>query len=344
MMNSQLKENYNLRTLNGALHVIVRDVRTNEIVQDSIQQNIIKVFAKEIISHSIVPNNIWDVNSSNWIPVDINTEIYRPRYIALGGSFDESGAPTSGLDSRFYENDPIAGGFRPITLSPGATDGGGLINPVPISAPSRPLKRIERIYFEPSYQPAGSPFLNDDVRALNNVVVFQTTLLANEYNGLTTSDSFLTITEAGLIGAPEQPVLGACECAPRKIFLKGDSNELAFRALASDGATVTLDPSVVNVNDIVEGNQIKIVAPDSDTETEDVLNQHNPYYLVLNKSQGGHDITLDRVPTSLGNRPLNGPIGIFQDNFRMFSHRILASPVKKSVNFEVELRWIVTFA
>lgn len=344
-MTVTIKEKIDTKGVAGYFHVIVRCAKTGEIVTEHINKNIIKIFAKESIAHSIVPANIWDPIGSVWTPHSLDLELYRPRYIVLGASFDENQLPISGIDSRYYNQDNINGGFIPKQLTPGATNNGGLINAVPIASPSRPLKRIEKIWFEPSYQPAGSPNLYDDIRAINNVVVFQTTLLSHEYNGISgTSGDFLTITEGALVAAPEVPVLGACECDPRTIFLTGDSNGLAFGAIASGGSTITLDNSVVNINDIKEGDQIKIVDYGASPNTTSTLNQPNQYYLVINKSIGGHDVTLDRTLVDTTNTPITGNVGVLRDDFKMISHRILSSPVKKTADFIIDLRWLLTFA
>ena len=338
-----LKES--VKDLSGAVEIIIRDAKTNEIISSSFEKNIIKVLAKECIAHAIVPERLWDSLSSTWVANSLDLELYRPRYIILGGSFDSQGGPLSGLDTRFYENDILHGGFKPIRLTPGATNGGGLINPVPIAEPTRPLKRIERVYFEPSYQPAGSPQLYDDVRAMNNVVVFQTTLTSSEYNGLSgTGGDFITLTEVALVAAPEVGSVGICECDPRTIFLDGDNDGLAFDATASGAATVSLNMSAVNINGIKEGDQVKIVVQNGAPDTTNTLNQVNPYYLVINKASGGRDITLDRIPLDSNNVPITGQIGLLRDTFRIFSHRILSSPVKKSASFIVDLRWIITLA
>ena len=70
-----------------------------------------------------------------------------------------------------------------------------------------------------------------------------------------------------------------------------------------------------------------------------ILNQLNPYYLVISKAVGGRDITLDRVPVDVDNAPIAGDIGVLRDGFRIFSHRILKTPVKKSEDFEITVRW-----
>ena len=341
----QIQDTMPTKDVTGYVHIIVRDTKTKEVVWENIDQNIIKVFAKESFAHSIAPGNLWDPIANAWVPNGLDLEAYRPRYIVFGAAFDENNLPISGIDNRYYEPDPINGGFSPISLTPGATNDGGLINAVPIASPDRPLKRVERVYFEPSYQPAGSPLLYEDVRAINNVAVFQTTLQSSEYNGLTTaSGDFLTLTEVALVAAPEQPLVGACECDPRTIFLTGDSNDFAFDATASSGSTITLANTVANVNDIKEGDQVKIVVPGSSSDTTDILDQPNPYYLVVNKMTGGSDITLDRTPVDSNNVPLTGNIGVFRDTFRMFSHRVLSSPVRKSQDFEIDIRWLITLA
>ena len=340
-----LKLKESIKDLNGTVEITIRDAKTNEIISSSIENNIIKVFAKECIGHSLVPVKLWDSLSSTWIATGLGLEIYRPRYIVFGGSFDNNGAPLSGLDTRFYETDVLNGGFKPIRLTPGATNNGGLINPIPIAEPSRPLKRIERVYFEPSYQPAGSPQLYDDIRALNNVVVFQTTLTSSEYNGLSgASGDFLTLTEVALVAAPEVNSVGACECDPKEIFLNGDYSGLAFAATASGYATVSLNIDAININDIKEGDQVKIVAQGETPDTTNILNQINPYYLVVSKATGGRDITFDRIPLDSNNSPITGQIGLLRDTFRIFSHRILSSPIKKTQDLIIDVKWVITLA
>jgi succinyl-CoA synthetase beta subunit len=89
----------------------------------------------------------------------------------------------------------------------------------------------------------------------------------------------------------------------------------------------------------LEGDQIKIVASGSTAEADLILDQLNPYYLVVNKALGGRDLTLDRTPVDADNVALTGDIGILRDGFRIFSHRILKTPVKKSEDFEIVVRW-----
>jgi hypothetical protein len=202
------------------------------------------------------------------------------------------------------------------------------------------LKRVERIFFESSYQPSGTPLLQEDVRAINNILVLETTLLTSEYNGLgLTSSDFFTLTEVALVGAAETGSVGACECDPRDIFLTGSSDGDAFLASASGATTISLDSSEVDVDAIKEGDQIKIVTAGSTAEADLILEQLNPYYLVVSKALGGRDIVLDRTPVTADNVALTGAIGVLRDGFRIFSHRILKAPIKKTSDFEICVRW-----
>lgn len=349
MQNIRLTEQYghspslNRQTYNGEIEFIIKD-RNGNIINNIRQPNIVKIFAKEILSHRIPHSKVWDTNANSgaggWVVHDLDLEEFAAKYICFGASFDEDNQPLNTADTRFYSNNSTINGFVPITLGVGAEYDGGLINPIPITEPMRPLKRIERIFFESSYQPAGTPLLQNDVRAINNVVVLETTLLKSEYNGFgITASDFFTITEVALVGAEELDSVGACECPPRDIFLKGDSDGLAFKASASGTSTISLDPSVIDLNTIKEGDQIKIVARDTTATDDAILNQLNPYYLVINKALGGHDITLDRTPIDSDGSVIAGEIGILRDGFKIFSHRILKSPVKKSEDFEIVVRW-----
>lgn len=327
----------------GEIEFIIKDKHGRVI--DSIRQpNIVKIFAKEMLSHRLPYSKIWDRNANSgaggWVAHDIDINEYAAKYICFGASFDNDGVPLDAEDSRYYIKDSITGGYTPITLGVGAEYDGGLINPIPLAEPTRPLKRIERIYYESSYQPAGTPLLQEDVRAINNIVVLETTLLTSEYNGfgLTTND-FFTLTEVALVGAKELNTIGACNCAPRDLFLTGDYNGSGFKANASGTTTITLDPTALNINDIKEGDQIKITEFDTTAAEDAIANQLNPYYLVINKAIGGRDIVLDRVPVDADNIPLTGDVGVYRDGFKIFSHRILRSPVKKSADFEIVVRW-----
>lgn len=332
-----------VRSYNGELEFEIRDQRGRTLNKWR-EPNLIKIFAKEILAHRIPYSKVWDPNAGSgagdWVTHNLDLDEFAAKYIVFGASFDANGNPLDTADTRFYTEDSVTGGFIPISLGVGADYDGGLINAIPISEPGRPLKRIERIFFEPSYQPAGTPLLQDDVRAINNIVVLETTLLKSEYNGLgITSNDFFTLTEVALVGAEELGSVGACECDPRDIFLKGSSDGGALLANANGTATVNLDLSESEVDLIKEGDQVKIVAAGSTASDDSILSQLNPYYLVTNKVIGGRDITLDRTPVDADNNPITGEIGLLRDGFRIFSHRILKTPVKKSEDFEIVVRW-----
>jgi hypothetical protein len=120
--------------------------------------------------------------------------------------------------------------------------------------------------------------------------------------------------------------------------LTGESAGGPQDATATGTATITLG-SVGDLDVIKEGDQVKIVAQDSTAADDSILDQLNPYYLVINKALGGSDITLDRTPVTSAGVALTGDIGVFRDGFRIFSHRILSTPVKKSEDFEIVVRW-----
>jgi len=327
----------------GEIEFITKD-RHGRIIDTRREENIVKIFAKEILAHRLPHTKVWDVNANGgvggWVAHSIDIEEFAAKYICFGASFDEDGNPLDTADTRFYTPDSITGSYTPISLGVGAEYDGGLINAVPIAEPSRPLKRIERVFFESSYQPSGTPLLQADVRAINNIVVLETTLLKEEYNGFgVTANDFFTLTEVALVGAEERDSVGACECVPRDIFLTGDSDGLAFMASTVGTTTVTLDPAAVNIDDISEGDQVKIVARDTTAADDSVLGQLNPYYLVITKAVGGRDITLDRVPVDTDGAALKGNIGLLRDGFKLFSQRVLKSPVKKSEDFEIVVRW-----
>ncbi len=332
-----------MRSYNGELEFEIRD-RQGRTINKWREPNLIKIFAKEILAHRIPYSKVWDPDAGSgagdWVTHNIDLDEFAAKYIVLGASFDENGNPLDSADTRFYTQDSVTGGYVPLSLGTGAAYDGGLINAIPISEPQRPLKRIERIFFEPSYQPAGTPLLQEDVRAVNNVVVLETTLLKEEYNGLgITSNDFFTLTEVALVGAAEVGSVGACECDPRDIFLSGSSDGGALLASANGTATVNLDLSESEVDLLKEGDQIKIVAAGSTAPDDSILDQLNPYYLIVNKVVGGRDITLDRTPVDANGTPLSGEIGLLRDGFRIFSHRILRVPVRKSIDFEIVIRW-----
>jgi len=333
----------------GEVEFIIRDKHGNVI--DHIREpNIIKIDAKEILPHRLAHTKVWDPLGGSgdgaWVDHGIDTEEFSVKYIVFGASFDENGAPLNVADTRFYKADTVTGSYVPVTLEVGAKYDGGLINAIPVSEPDIPLKRIERIYFESSYQPSGSPLLQNDVRPMNNVIVFETTLTKDEYNGFgTTAADFFTITEVALVGAKEVSSIGSTPINPRNIFLTGSTgtSESPFLASASGTSTVTIDISE-DASAISEGDRIKLVNIDG-SEIADLV---NPYFLVMSKAVGGKDLVLDRVPMTTDTQnidlPIAGAVGVLRDGFKIFSHRILRSPVKKSADFTVTARWRIAFS
>lgn len=352
----ELQENYGYKrtnrgvvsAYNGEVEIIIKDARNGQVLEHRRVHNIVKVFMKEILSHCLPSHRVWEpgagTGAGDWVNTNLALDDYNPKYICFGASFDNEGIPLDSGDDRYYTHDTVSGGFVPVVLGVGAEFGGGLINAIPISEPNIPLKRVERIYFESSYQPAGSPLLEKDVRAINNIVVFETTLRSEEYNGFGMGGSnFFTITEVALVAAKETPpAQGTCECNPRTLFLEGNEND-AIDATASGTATISLDSDVdISLLDtIIEGNQVKIVAQGGLRQDPDIapLDQITPYYLVISKALGGRDIVLDRTPVDADNVPITGAIGVFKDGFRIACHRILPVPVRKSSMFEIVFRW-----
>ena len=330
--------------LNGEVEIIVKD-RNGNILSQERDKNLVKAFAKEIIAHRIASTKVWDPTAGSgagaWVSSGIDTnEELSLKYILFGASFDTNGAPLDSADTRYYTNDPNVG-YIPIRLTPGASYNGGLINAVPIAEPSRPLKKIERIYFEPTYQPSGSPYLNDDVRAVNNILVVETILRLDEYNGLTTTDGdYLTITEVALAAGEElEDNIGACECDPTDVFLKGHSDGTPLLGLLAGSDIITLDASEASYVDLIkEGDQIKLVSYGTGTDYS-TLDQITPFYLVTNKSVGGFSITLDRTPQDASGNIITGQVGVFKDGLKIFAHKILSAPVRKSAAVEITVRW-----
>lgn len=340
------------RSVKGEIEFISKDVSTGSTIDNHIEPNIIKIFSKEILSHRVAHSKVWDpdggTGSGEWVTSTVDPdEDFSVKYIVFGGAYDSNGVPTGQTDTRYYSQDAVTQLYIPISLNPGADFDGGLINAIPISEPGRPLKRIENIDFEASYAPSGSPLLFDDVRAINNVTLLETTLRADEYNGfgLTDSDSF-DITEVALVGGKELGSVGACECDPRDLFLEGTSDGDAFLAAFSGGNVVTIDSgeSASDIAKIKEGDQIKLVDP-GDTAADDLtIDQVSPYYLVVSKSGTGRELELDRTPVDSNNVALTGSVGIFRDTMRIFSHRILETPVRKNASLEILVRWRLKFS
>ncbi len=83
---------------------------------------------------------------------------------------------------------------------------------------------------------------------------------------------------------------------------------------------------------------------DNTASEDEALDQVTSYYLVLSQSAGGRDLQLDRVPTDSDQNPIVGPVGVFKNTLRIFSHRILSTPVKKTSDFEILIRWRIIFS
>lgn len=343
--NTEQMKNY----AKGEIEFIIKD-RNGNVVHRFVDHNIVKIFAKEILAHRMPYSKIWDptagTGSGAWIDSGIDAlEEFAPKYILFGASFDENNVPLDTNDSRYYTLDTVTGMYVPNKLGVGAEFDGELINPIPLSEPDRPLKRVEQITFSPTYQPAGTPLLQDDVRAINNIVKLETTLRLDEYNGFgTTASDYFTITEVALAGGRIIDAGEECDKTPRECFLEGSADGDALVATANGTDVVNLSISEPLVDLIQQGDQIKIVASGGTAGSDDILDQVNPYYLVVSKSSGGRDIQLDRVPVDSDNNPLVGQVGLFRDTLRIFSHRILSSPLKKTENFEITVRWSIIFA
>jgi hypothetical protein len=344
-MKLTLKENIGKFAV-GEVEFIIKD-RHGHVINTICEKNIVKIFAKEIISHRIPFSKVWDPNAGSegaWVSNTVDPdEDFGIKYILFGASFDDHGVPLDTNDPRYYTIDSVTGIPTPIRLEPGAYYEGGLINAIPISEPMRPLKRVENVAFEASYQPAGTPLLQEDVRAMNNIVMFETTLRAEEYNGFGASDSdFFTITEVALVAGRTLGLVGACEADPKTLFLEGlggTTGDNPMPATASGGDVVTLD-DVASVELIKEGDQVKLVSLGSGSDgAYGNLDQITPFYLVVAKSSTGRELQLDRVPADKDQKPIVGDIGVYRDTLRIFSHRILTSPVKKSSDFEILCRW-----
>lgn len=342
----------------GIVEIIVKD-RQGRIIQEIIDKNIIKIFAKEMLSHRLPSSEKWDpdanVGSGAWISSDVDPDDnYAARYILLGASFDENGTPLGTNDTRFYTQDPVTGQFVPIRLDPSAAYGGGLINAIPIAEPDRPVKKIENIRFDNSYQPTGNPLLDDSVRSINNILIVETVISPDEYNGFSGTDNdFFTISEVALAGGRRISDTTQCGLVPKDLFLQGlpggtdttsSGYEVSVSAVANGTNVISIDSdeptSAISLFNV--GNQIKIVNDGGTQDDYETINQVNPNYLVTDTS-GGRDLVLDRVPVDNNGSPLTGDIGIFKDTLKIFSHRILSTPLQKSSDFEITVRWNIIF-
>lgn len=342
-----------VKNYRGEIEIIIRD-KQKRIVDIHRENNLVKVFAKEILPHCLSPAEIWDPNansgSGGYVDSGISDD-FTPKYILFGASYDDAtGQPLDVQDPRYYIHNASSNSFIPLKPNVGADNEGDLIHPIPISEPSRPLKRIESVSFIPSYQPSDSPLLDDSVRAINNVVAFETILRLDEYNGFgTSSGDFFTITEVALASGKQLDSIGSCECPPKRLFLEGvgGANNVPITCITSGASTISVDGSVasIDVDRIQNGDQIFITELEgTGTEPYETLNQVQPYYLVTNKVVGGRDITLDRTPTDSNGNPISGNIGIFRSSLRIFSQRILTVPFKKSSDYEITVRWLIYFA
>lgn len=343
----------------GVIELIIKDINGN-VIDTIVEKNVIKIFAKEMLSHRLPSQQIWDSaangGSGGWVDSNVDSdEEFAVRYILFGASFDENGAPLGTNDDRFYQIDSVTGQAVPVRLTPAATNDGGMINAIPIIEPDRPLKRVESIGFNNTYQPTGNPLVDGDVRSINNIVVFETILKTDEYNGFSnTASDFFTITEIALAGGKKFDSVAQCGLVPRDLFLEGveqsatgtasDLNELSVSAIANGTNIISIDSSEPSssVSLFKTGNQIKIVNRRGTQDNYNDINQINSHYLIVG-STGGRDLELDRVPVNSNGEALTGDIGIFRDTLKLFSHRILSTPVQKSSSFEITARWTIIF-
>jgi len=337
----------------GEIEIEIRN-RSGVVVARRRWPNLIKIFAKEMLAHRLPYSKVWDPTGGSgagaWVSSDIDVEEeFAAKYILFGASFDENGLPLSTTDTRFYQEDPTTGTPIPVSLNVGADNDGDLINPIPISEPQRPLKKIESIYFESSYQPSDSPLLQSYVRAVNNVLVLETTLRVDEYNGMGTTDSdTFSITEIALAGGKALDTdIGACECVPHILFLEGagGQRDVSIPVILDGGSTITIDSSA-SASDVIrikEGDQIYLVDTAGSEETYDTMGQVSPYYLVVSKSATGRELTLDRTPADSSGNAIVGTAGIYRTTLRIFSHRILSVPFTKSADREIVCRWRIYF-
>jgi len=131
--------------------------------------------------------------------------------------------------------------------------------------------------------------------------------------------------------------VGQCECDPKTLFLEGKPDGTPIIVNANGSATISVAAQDLPYADVVSvGDQIKLVASDGST-----LPQINDHYLVTSKLVGGNDIGLDRTPVDINGDPISGTIGMFRDSLRLFSHRILKTPFKKSADFMIVVRWSI---
>ena len=335
----------------GEIEIDVKDKRGN-ILQQIREPNIVKIFAKECLSHRLASSVKWDPLHSNtdgsygaWVDSDVDPdEDFSVKYILLGASFDENYQPLDNKDERFYIKDSVSGFYVPIKLGPGAEYDGGLINAIPINEGcGRPIKKIEDFRYEATYQPASTPFLQGDVRAVNNILICETTVETSEYNGMTNmTGDYFTITEVALAAGRTTGILSSteyCNVNPNDIFLEGPYSGTLFGSTAvrlNSGCTTDGDDWCPFIR---VGDQIKITGG-----TGGDLGQVSPFYMVMNKECNGSNLILDRVPLDSDDNPITGEVEVWRDTLRIFSHRILTSPIKKISDVSLVIRWRIIFS
>jgi hypothetical protein len=329
----------------GILEFILKD-KDGNIIDHIIEKNIIKIFAKEMLAHRLPTTELWDPDANDWVTPYDDINEFAARYILLGASFDEEGSPLGVNDTRYYTYDSISESYVPIRLDPSAEYSGGLINAIPLNPESgRPIKKIENVDFSATYQPTGSPYVDDTVRAINNILIVETSVESDEYNGFN-NDSFFTVTEVALAAGKKISTVTQCDLTPKDLFLEGKSQgsgsdyDISLSATANGTNIIELDGSE-STSFFKVGDQIKIVNDGGTQDNYEILDQSNPYYLITDVS--GVYITIDRAPVDSNDSPISSSIGVFRDSLKIFSHRILSSPISKSDSFEMLVRWNIIF-
>ena len=347
----KLQNNYNIsQNTSGEIELLFKN-KHGQIVDKKVFHNIIKIYMKDHIAHTLPYPYVWDptggTGSGDWVTNDVNRDLFFPKYIIIGAAYDTStanyGAPLNTNDTDYYKTDPISGQKVPITLYSGDTYN-GLIKAIPINVSNNiPLKRIENISFDATYQPPGTPYLRSDVRAMYNIVSFKTTLTTSEYNGFGGSYTSFDICELALVSGPAfDSSVSDCDCDPHTLFMMGDGGNYDTGASAVspidisivEGSNIITLANASNANYIYEGDQIKLIS------THSMISE---YYLVMNKS--GATLTLDRVPKDDTNTNLpSGNYTMWVDRFRMLAHSILPQPFSKTSALEVDITWKIYFS
>jgi hypothetical protein len=124
--------------------------------------------------------------------------------------------------------------------------------------------------------------------------------------------------------------------------LEGRTDGTSISVTTNGTATITVSAEDAAFVDVIkEGDQVKLVDADETAQDSSSLDLVTPHYLAISKSVGGSDIVLDRAVVDSNGDALSGTIGVFRDTLRLFSHRILKTPFKKSSDFEIVVRWSV---